>query len=111
MTDKKATPRRYSAELKERAVRMVLEATEEQGGVRYGVIPRISSQLGIGEESLRHWIAQHEIDGGTRPGTTTDDQKRIVELEKQNRELRRANEILKAASAFFARELDPRLPR
>lgn len=54
-------------------------------------------------KSLRHWIAQHEIDGGTKPGTTTDDKMlRIVELEKQNRELKRANEILKAASAFFA---------
>jgi len=56
-------------------------------------------------------VKQAEIDGGMRPGTTTDDKKRIAELEKENRELRRANEILKAASAYFARELDPRLPR
>jgi transposase len=60
---------------------------------------------------LRSWVKQAEIDGGVRPGTTTDDKQRIAELEKENRELRRANEILKAASAYFARELDPRLPR
>ena len=68
-------------------------------------------QLGIHPEALRTWIRQAEIDGGTRPGTTTDDKQRIAELERENRELRRANEILKAASAYFARELDPRLPR
>ena len=62
-------------------------------------------------EALRSWAKQAEIDGGMRPGTTTDDKQRIAELEKENRELRRANEILKAASAYFARELDPRLPR
>jgi transposase len=60
---------------------------------------------------LRSWAKQAEIDGGARPGITTDDKQRITELEKENRELRRANEILKAASAYFARELDPRLPR
>jgi transposase len=62
-------------------------------------------------EALRSWLQRAEIDGGTRPGTTTDDKKRITELEREVRELRRANEILKAASAYFARELDPRLPR
>jgi transposase len=60
---------------------------------------------------LRSWAKQAEIDGGVRPGITTDDKQRIAELEREVRELRRANEILKAASAFFARELDPRLPR
>jgi transposase len=60
---------------------------------------------------LRSWAKQAEIDGGVRPGTTTDDMQRIAELEREVRELRRANEILKAASAYFARELDPRLPR
>jgi transposase len=57
------------------------------------------------------WVEKAEIDSGQRPGTTSDDKKRIAELEKEVRELRRANEILKAASAYFARELDPRLPR
>ena len=61
--------------------------------------------------SLRTWIRQAEIDGGQRPGITTGDKQRIAELEREVRELRRANEILKAASAYFARELDPRLPR
>jgi transposase len=60
---------------------------------------------------LRGWVKQAEIDSGTRPGATTGDQKRIADLERENRELRRVNEILKAASAYFARELGPRLPR
>jgi transposase len=60
---------------------------------------------------LRGWVAQAEVDSGQRPGTTSDDKRRIRELERENSELRRANEILKAASAYFARELDPRLSR
>jgi transposase len=102
--------RRYPPELRERAVRMVLE-TMEQTGQRVGVITRIARQLGIGAESLRGWVRQAEVDGGRRPGLTTAEQQRITELEREVGELRRANEILKAASAFFARELDPRLPR
>ena len=102
--------RRYPPELRERAVRMVLE-TIEQTGERVGVITRVARQLGIGSESLRGWVRQAEVDGGRRPGMTTAEQQRIAELEREVRELRRANDILKAASAFFARELDPRLPR
>jgi transposase len=102
--------RRYPPELRERAVRMVLE-TIEQTGERFGVITRVARQLGVGSESLRGWVRQAEVDGGRRPGMTTAEQQRIAELEQQVRELRRANDILKAASAFFARELDPRLPR
>jgi transposase len=102
--------RRYPPELRERAVRMVLE-TMEQTGQRVGVITRIARQLGIGAESLRGWVRQAEVDGGRRPGLTTAEQQRITELEREVRELRRANEILKAASAFFARELDPRPPK
>ena len=75
------------------------------------MIPRVARQLGIGSESLRTWVAQAEVDGGRRPGVTTAEQQRIAELERAVRELRCANEILKAASAFFARELDPRPPR
>jgi transposase len=93
--------RRYPPELRERAVRMVLE-TMEQTGQRAGVITRIARQLGIGTESLRGWVRQAEVDGGRRPGLTTAEQQRITELEREVRELRRANEILKAASAFFA---------
>src|SRR5512132_2609601 len=92
--------RRYPPELRERAIRMVQE-TIEQTGERFGVITRVARQLGIGSESLRTWVRQAEIDGGRRPGLTTAEQQRIAELERDNRELRRANDILKAASAFF----------
>ena len=102
--------RRYPPELRERAVRMVQE-TIEQTGERFGVITRVARQLGVGSESLRSWVRQDEVDGGRRPGVTSQERRRIAELEQQVRELRRANDILKAASAFFARELDPRLPR
>jgi transposase len=89
---------------------MVQEAARSAGD-RHGVVTRVARQLGIGSESLRTWVRQAEIDTGGRPGTTSADKARIVELERENRELRRANEILKAAAGFFARELDPRLPR
>jgi transposase len=101
--------RRYPPELRERAVRLVLE-TIEQSGESHGVIGRIAGQLGIGTETLRNWVNQAQIDGGQRPGVTSEDKRRIAELERENRELRRANEILKTASAFFAAaELDRRL--
>jgi transposase len=96
--------------MRERAVRMVHEAIAESGE-RVGAVTRVAKQLGFGPESLRNWVKQAEIDSGKRPGVTTAEQQRIAELERENRELRRANEILKAASAFFARELDPRLPK
>jgi len=102
--------RRYPPELRERAVRMVQE-TIEQTGERFGVITRVARQLGVGSESLRGWVRQAEVDGGHRPGLTTAEQQRIAELDREVRELRRANEILKAAASFFARELDPRPPR
>jgi transposase len=105
-----AAQRKYPEELRQRAVKMVLEVREREGKGR-GEIARIGRQLGIYPEALRTWIRQAEIDGGTRPGTTTDDKQRIAELEREVRELRRANEILKATSAYFARELDPRYPR
>jgi transposase len=105
-----AAQRKYPEELRERAVKMVLEV-RERDGKGHGEIARIGRQLGIHPEALRTWIRQAEIDGGTRPGITTDDKQRIAELEREVRELRRANEILKAASAYFARELDPRYPR
>ena len=102
--------RRYPPEMRERAVRMVREAIAESGE-RVGAVTRVARQLGIGPESLRNWVKQADIDHGKRPGMTTAEQRRIAELEREVRELRRANEILKAASAFFAAELDPRLPR
>jgi transposase len=113
MADNRGThpsQRRYPPELRERAVRMVQE-TIEQTGERFGVITRVARQLGVGSESLRTWVRQAEVDGGRRPGVTTEERLRIAVLVREVRELRRANEILKAASAFFARELDPRPPR
>ena len=98
---------RYPPELRERAVRMVFE-TIEQTGERQGAVARVAHSLGIGVESLRQWVRQAEIDRGARAGLTTEERRRIVELERENRELRRANEILKSAAAFFGAELDRR---
>ena len=96
------TQRRYPPELRERAVRMVKEAIAQAGGQRHGVVTRVAIQLGLGSETLRQWVKRAEIDSGERPGLTTDERQRVAELEKENRELRRANEILKAAAGFFA---------
>src|SRR5215831_6052456 len=100
-TSKSPSQRRYPPELRERAVRMVRGAIAENGE-RFGVVTRVARQLGIGPESLRNWVKQAEIDDGKRPGVTSEERRRITEPEKENRELRRANEILKRASAFFA---------
>ena len=100
-----AAPKKYSDELRERAVRMALDARRDPATSR-GAIKRIADQLGVHPEALRTWVRQAEIDGGLRPGATTDDTTRITELEREVRELRRANTILKQASAFFAAELD-----
>ena len=97
--------RKYPPELRERAVRLVLEARDADGG-RRGACTRIGRQLGIPSDTLRGWVQRAEIDDGVRPGTTTDDAARLAELERENRELRRANAILRSASAFFAAELD-----
>lgn len=106
-----SSQKRYPAELRERAVRMVNETIKTQGGERHGVVTRVASQLGVGVVSLRSRVHQAEADGASQPGVTTEDRRRIAELEKEVRELRRANEILRAAASFFARELDPRLPK
>jgi transposase len=89
---------------------MVFQIREESGQ-QQGAIARVADRLGVNRETLRNWVKQAEIDSGKRAGISTVDAQRIAELERENRELRRANEILKAASAFFARELDPRLPK
>src|SRR5512142_2431617 len=102
--------RKYPDELRERAVKMVLEI-RARNGKGHGELARVGRQLGVHPEALRSWVKQAGIDGDERPGTTTGDKQRITELEREVRELRRANEILKAASAYFARELDPGLPR
>src|SRR2546429_3088191 len=101
--------RRYRAELRERAVRMVRESIAEDGE-SFGAVTRVARQLGIGPESLRNWVKQAEVNGGQRPGVTTEERRRIAELERENRELRRAHEIPKNASAFFAAEVPRRRP-
>jgi transposase len=99
--------RRYPAELKERAVRLV-EQTRAEGGDEVGMIARVARQLGVGDQSLRNWVRQAEIDSGRRQGLSSDERARLKALEKENRELRRANEILKSAATFFGAELDRR---
>jgi len=86
---------------------MVQEVRAETGE-RHGAVTRIAKQLGVGTESLRNWVNQADVDSGRRAGTSSADAQRIAELEREVRELRRANDILKAASVFFATELDGR---
>jgi transposase len=100
----------YPREIRERAVRMVLEHQQDYDS-RWEAICSVAEKLGPTAETVRKWVRRAEIDGGVRPGVTTAEGERIRQLERENRELRRANEILKAASAFFARELDPQPPR
>ena len=97
--------KKYPLESKERAVRLLLAAHEDAGGAR-GASSRIGQQLGIPAETLRKRLLRAEIDTGARPGTTTEDAARLLKLEQENRELRRANAILRGASAFFATVLD-----
>jgi transposase len=101
----KPTTRRYSPEDKARAVRLVRQLRKELG-TKHGTVQRVADQIGCGVESLRMWVRQADIDDGVEPGLTTAEQRRINELEQENRELRRANDLLKRASAFFAAELD-----
>jgi transposase len=102
--------KRYPVEVRERAVRLVLEHRDEYE-TKWAAITSVAEKFGCSAETLRGWVRQAEVDGGQRPATSTADAERIKELERECRELRRANEILKAASAFFARELDPQLKR
>src|SRR5450756_382496 len=102
-------PRKYPEELRERAIRMAVDARRDPVS-RPGAVRRVGEQLGINPETLRGWVNQAEVDAGERAGTTTAEAQRVGELERENRELRRANEILRTASAFFAAaELDRRL--
>jgi transposase len=103
-----ARPSRFSPEVRERAVRMVLEH-REQYATRWAAITSIAEKIGCAAETLRSWVRQAERDAGTRPGLTADERARLKQLERENFELRRANEILKKASAYFAQaELDRR---
>jgi len=101
----KPTTRRYSDIEKERAVRMMRQLRAELG-TDHGTVKRVAEQLGIGTESLRSWVQRSEIDAGVKPGLSSQDAAKIKALEQENRELKRANAILKSASAFFAAELD-----
>jgi transposase len=101
---------RYPAELRERAVRLVQEHRAEHRSA-WAAIQSVAAKLGMTPETLRQWVLRDEVDQGRRPGVTGAERERLRALERENRELRRANEILKAASVFFARELDPRLPK
>jgi len=104
-------PKQYPRELRERAVRLVAEHRGDYE-TEYAAIRSIAAKLGIASaESLRKWVRQAEVDAGARPGVTSEESAEIRRLRRENAELRRANEILKAASAFFAAELDRPLTR
>jgi transposase len=101
---------RHPREVRERAVALVLESQSDYGS-RWEAIVSVAEKVGVSAESLRRWVRQAEIDAGRRAGTTSVDGEALRELRRENRDPRRANDILKAAATFFARELDPRLPR
>lgn len=104
------TSRRYAPEVRERAVRLVFE---QQGGYgsQWAAIGSVAAKVGCTPETLRSWVRRVEVDEGRRAGVTSDERERLKELEREVRELRRANEILKSASLFFATELDGRTRR
>jgi transposase len=103
-------PGRYPKELRERAVRMVFEHQDEHPS-QWAAICSIATKFGMSSETLRKWVRRTETDDGLRPGLTSDERERLKTLERENRELRRANEILKSAAAFFGAELDRRPSR
>jgi transposase len=103
-------PGRYPQELRERAVRLVFEHQDEHPS-QWAAICSIAHKFGVSAETLRKWVRRAETDQGLRPGLTSDERERLKTLERENRELRRANEILKSAAAFFGAELDRRPSR
>jgi transposase len=103
-------PGRYPQELRERAVRMVFEHQDEHPS-QWAAICSIAHKFGMSAETLRKWVRSTETDEGLRPGLPSDERERLKTLEREVRELRRANEILKSAAAFFGAELDRRPTR
>ena len=101
----KPQSRRYTPAEKEQAVRMVFALRQELGTTQ-GTVRRVADQLGYGVESVRGWVKRAEIDAGVAPGVSSAEQARVKELEQENRELRRANAILRSSASFFAAELD-----
>ena len=99
-----AAPKKYNDELRERATRLAVDARRDPASA-VGAIRRIADQLGVHPEALRTWVKRAETDAGDRPGTSSEDEQRIAALEREVRELRRANQILKSAASFFAAEL------
>ena len=111
MSERKKNPRPpYPPEVRERAVRMVFDHQGECSS-QWKAIESIAAKLSINHETLRIWVRRAETDAGERPGLTTDERAQIHELQKEVKELRRANEILKSAAVFFGAELDRRQPR
>ena len=100
-------PKRIPEETKQRAIRLVLDHLDEYPNLS-SACAAVSARLGFGPESLRRWVRQAQIDGGARQGVTSSDSERMRRLERENRELREANAILRDAAVFFAGELDPR---
>jgi transposase-like protein len=108
MTTKRKTAASYSPEVRERAVRLVLDGAGDHP-TQWAAMSSVAAKIGCTTETLRNWVRQAERDGGQRPGPTSAERERIRALERENRELRQANEILRKASAYFAQaELDRR---
>ena len=98
-------PRQYPKDFRDRAVRLVVESREDHE-TEWSAIQVVASRMGVSSEALRRWMRQADVDAGVRPGVSTAEQAEIRRLKKENQELRRANEILRTASTFFAAELD-----
>lgn len=98
--------RKYSPEMRERALRMLAETRPSHPTMTMSAVRHVAGLLGMSPETLRLWQRRYEVDAGVKPGLTTDAAAEIKRLQKENAELRKANEILKAASVFFAKELD-----
>jgi len=105
-----STSKRYPVEVRQRAVRMVFVHRAEYD-TEWAAISSIAAKMGMTAETLRKWVRQEQVDSGGRPGVSTAEAQRVKELEREVRELRRANDILRSAATFFARELDPQPPR